>query len=101
MQVNPNDLRGDTVGHGAKESDLRRDDALAQIASAGYVRGNLRLLHGGTEVPAAPGGTSSGPGPAGGASTNTPTTGLAGAGGGTLTARRGGEATARLLTEFD
>ncbi len=97
--VDPNELHHDSIGHGAKESDLRRDDTLAQIASAGYVRGNLRLLHGGTEGPAAPGGTSSGPGPAGGASTNTPTTGLAGAGGGTLTARRGGEATARLLTE--
>ncbi len=47
--VDPNELHSDSIGHGARESDLRRDDALAQIASAGYVRGNLRLLHGGTE----------------------------------------------------
>ena len=48
--VDPNELHHDSIGHGAQESDLRRDDALAQIASAGYVRGNLRLLHGGSEA---------------------------------------------------
>ena len=97
--VDPNELHHDSIGHGAKESDLRRDDTLAQIASAGYVRGNLRLLHGGTEVPAAPGGAR-GPAPAGGSFDQHPDHRLASAGGGTLTARRGGEATARLLTEL-
>ena len=48
--VDPTELHHDSIGHGARESDLRRDDALAQLASAGYVRGNLRLLHGGSEA---------------------------------------------------
>jgi ribonucleoside-diphosphate reductase alpha chain len=47
--VDPNELRHDSLGSGEKERHLRRDDALARIASAGYVRGNLRLLHGGGE----------------------------------------------------
>ena len=44
--VDPTELHHDSLGDGAKERDLKRDDALAQIASAGYVRGNLRLLAG-------------------------------------------------------
>ena len=55
--VDPTELHHDSIGHGARESDLRRDDALAQLASAGYVRGNLRLLHGGaSKRPPAPAG---------------------------------------------
>ena len=38
-----------TASATARRERSPRDDALAQIASAGYVRGNLRLLHGGTE----------------------------------------------------
>jgi ribonucleoside-diphosphate reductase alpha chain len=48
--VDPDELRHDSIGHGAKESDLRRGDALAEIASKGYVRGSLRLLKGGGEA---------------------------------------------------
>jgi ribonucleoside-diphosphate reductase alpha chain len=47
--VDPDELRHDSIGHGAKERDLRRGDALAEIASKGYVRGSLRLLQGGGE----------------------------------------------------
>jgi ribonucleoside-diphosphate reductase alpha chain len=97
--VDPNELHHDSIGHGARESDLRRDD-LAQIASAGYVRGNLRLLHGGETTakgPAAPGGTSSGGTPAGGSTTTS--YGSGGITARTAPERRGGEATARLLTE--
>jgi ribonucleoside-diphosphate reductase alpha chain len=84
--VDPNELHSDSIGHGAKESDLKRDDALAQIASAGYIRGNLRLLHGGTEskvLPPNPGG--------GGASKNVGVSGV--------TALAAGDAAARLTTE--
>ena len=95
--VDPNELHHDSIGHGARESDLKRDD-LAQIASAGYVRGNLRLLHGGETT--AKGAAAPGTTPTGGSSTNIPTTGVASSGGGP-TARRGGEATARLLDGID
>jgi ribonucleoside-diphosphate reductase alpha chain len=50
--VDPDELRHDSIGAGEKERNLRRDDALARIASAGYVRGNLRLLRGGSETKA-------------------------------------------------
>jgi ribonucleoside-diphosphate reductase alpha chain len=52
--VDPTELHHDSLGHGDKERHLRRDDAIKQLASSGYVRGNLRLLHGG--------GVSGGPG---------------------------------------
>jgi ribonucleoside-diphosphate reductase alpha chain len=45
--VDPTELHHDSLGDGAKERHLRRDDAIKQLASSGYVRGNLRLLHGG------------------------------------------------------
>jgi hypothetical protein len=67
--VDPTELRHDSIGDGAKESRLKRDDAIKQLASAGYVRGNLRLLHGGgpsdaadTPPPAALGASMSGSG---------------------------------------
>jgi ribonucleoside-diphosphate reductase alpha chain len=50
--VDPDELRYDSIGSGEKERNLRRDDTLARIASAGYVRGNLRLLRGGSEAKA-------------------------------------------------
>ena len=62
-------------------------DALAQIASAGYVRGNLRLLHGGTEskvLPPNQGG--------GGASKNV------GASATAVTARAAGDLASALMT---
>jgi ribonucleoside-diphosphate reductase alpha chain len=52
--VDPTELHHDSLGDGAKERHLRRDDAIKQLTSSGYVRGNLRLLHGGS--PGAPGG---------------------------------------------
>ena len=48
--VDPTELHHDSLGDGAKERHLRRDDAIKQLASSGYVRGNLRLLHGGGRV---------------------------------------------------
>src|SRR5918996_1692905 len=56
--VDPTELHHDSLGDGAKERHLRRDDAIKQLASSGYVRGNLRLLHGGGV-----GGGRDGPGP--------------------------------------
>ena len=44
--VEPADVRHDALGQGVKEGDLGGDDG-AQIASTGFVRGNLRLLAGG------------------------------------------------------
>ena len=61
--VDPTDLHHDSLGDGEKEKQLRRDDgdAIARIASSGFVRGNLRLLQGGgqdrdqlTDEPASP-----------------------------------------------
>ena len=48
--VDPAELRHDAIGGGVKEGDLSQN--MAQIASAGFVRGNLRLLAGGapTEI---------------------------------------------------
>ena len=43
--IKPNDLRHDAIGDGTKEGDLSEN--VAQIASSGFVRGNLRLLAGG------------------------------------------------------
>jgi ribonucleoside-diphosphate reductase alpha chain len=56
--VDPTELHHDSLGDGAKERHLKRDDAIQQLASSGYVRGNLRLLQGGgpgdrSELPAA------------------------------------------------
>ncbi len=57
--VDPTELHHDSLGDGAKERHIRRDDAIKQLASSGYIRGNLRLLHGGgfggetSEAPAA------------------------------------------------
>ncbi len=45
--VDPTELHHDSLGDGAKERHLKRDDAIQQLASSGYVRGNLRLLQGG------------------------------------------------------
>jgi ribonucleoside-diphosphate reductase alpha chain len=91
--VDPNELHHDSIGHGARESDLKRDD-LAQIASAGYVRGNLRLLHGGDIT--AKGAPAQGAPPAGGSTTGFTSGGLVAR---AAPERGGGEATARLLTE--
>jgi ribonucleoside-diphosphate reductase alpha chain len=73
--VDPTELYHDSLGHGAKERHLRRDDAIKQLASSGYVRGNLRLLHGGglgggerSEAPAAAAAGTSMGGGGGGAS---------------------------------
>ena len=58
--VDPTDLHHDSLSDGEKEQKLKRDDgeaAIARIASSGFVRGNLRLLHGGSqnaEQPSAP-----------------------------------------------
>jgi ribonucleoside-diphosphate reductase alpha chain len=88
--VDPTELHHDSLGDGAKERDLKRDDALAQLASSGYVRRNLRLLQGGSEP--APGAPAAG-GPV------HPAANLGGGGGG-ITARRGGDAAAAArLTE--
>jgi ribonucleoside-diphosphate reductase alpha chain len=54
--VDPTELHHDSLGDGAKERHLRRDDAIKQLASSGYVRGNLRLLHGGGPASGGPGG---------------------------------------------
>ena len=85
--VDPTELHHDSIGHGAKESDLKRDDALVQLASAGYVRGNLRLLHGGESKTPATAGTA----PGGGATSHV------GVSGG-ITARAAGDAAAARLT---
>ena len=47
--VEQSDVRHDALGRGVREGDLGRD-AVAQLASSGYVRGNLRLLAGGGTV---------------------------------------------------
>ncbi len=44
--IDPNEVRHDSIGKGAKEGDLGFEK-VAQLASAGFVRGNLRLLAGG------------------------------------------------------
>ena len=46
--VEPAELRHDALGGGTKEGDLGRE--VAQLASTGFVRGNLRLLAGGGGV---------------------------------------------------
>ena len=66
--IDPNELRHDSIGRGAKEGDLGFEK-VAQLASAGFVRGNLRLLAGGAggglaEVP--PGASAKRLGPTGG-----------------------------------
>ncbi len=43
--VDPQALRHDAIGEGTKEGDMGEN--MAQIASAGFIRGNLRLLAGG------------------------------------------------------
>jgi ribonucleoside-diphosphate reductase alpha chain len=43
--VDPSALRHDALGEGTKEGDM--GDHVAQLASAGFIRGNLRLLAGG------------------------------------------------------
>ena len=50
--VDPTELHHDSLGDSDKEQKLRRDDgdALASIASSGFVRGKLRLLQGGGDV---------------------------------------------------
>ena len=47
--VDPTNLHPDSLSDSAKEQKLKRDDgdAIARIASSGFVRGNLRLLQGG------------------------------------------------------
>ncbi|MGI9450506.1 MAG: vitamin B12-dependent ribonucleotide reductase, partial [Geminicoccaceae bacterium] len=47
--VDPTNLHPDSLSDGEKERKLKRDDgdAIARIASSGFVRGNLRLLQGG------------------------------------------------------
>ena len=47
--VEHSDVRHDALGRGIREGDLGRE-AVAQLASSGYVRGNLRLLAGGGSV---------------------------------------------------
>ncbi|MCX7629796.1 MAG: vitamin B12-dependent ribonucleotide reductase [Geminicoccaceae bacterium] len=44
--IDPSEMRHDAIGVGAKEGDLGFEK-VARIASAGFVRGNLRLLAGG------------------------------------------------------
>ncbi|MEM9627897.1 MAG: vitamin B12-dependent ribonucleotide reductase [Pseudomonadota bacterium] len=48
--VDPSNLQPDSLSDSRKEQKLKRDDgdALARIASSGFVRGNLRLLQGGS-----------------------------------------------------
>jgi ribonucleoside-diphosphate reductase alpha chain len=91
--VDPNELHHDSIGHGAKERDLKRGEHLAQLASSGYVRGNLRLLRGGGD------GRGANP-PAGGSpASNVGGSGNPGAGG-SVTAWRAGDsaASAALMT---
>ena len=91
--VDPNELHHDSIGHGAKERDLKRGDRLVELASSGYVRGNLRLLRGGGD------GRGANP-PAGGSpASNVGGTGNPGAGG-SVTAWRAGDsaASAALMT---
>jgi ribonucleoside-diphosphate reductase alpha chain len=64
--VEPADVRHDALGKGIKEGDLGTD-TVRQIASTGFVRGNLRLLAGGGAV--AEPGSSKRSGPSGGGST--------------------------------
>jgi len=45
--VDPNELRHDSLGSGEKERNLRQDETITHLASTGFVRGNLRLLQGG------------------------------------------------------
>ena len=47
--VDPANLQPDSLSDSEKEQKLKRDDgdAIARIASSGFVRGNLRLLQGG------------------------------------------------------
>ena len=45
--VEPADVRHDALGKGIKEGDLGGEAAVRQLASTGFVRGNLRLLAGG------------------------------------------------------
>ena len=45
--VAPDELRHDAIGKGTQEGDLG-SDAVARFASTGFVRGNLRLLAGGS-----------------------------------------------------
>jgi ribonucleoside-diphosphate reductase alpha chain len=72
--VDPTELHHDSLGDGAKERHIRRDDAIKQLASSGYIRGNLRLLHGGgfggetSEAPAATSAIGAAMGGGGGAS---------------------------------
>ncbi len=50
--VDPNELRGDSLGGGEGEGDLGDREAARQLAlftSSGYVRGSFRLLNGGRE----------------------------------------------------
>ena len=50
--VDPNELRGDSLGGGEGEGDLGDREAARQLAlftSSGYVRGSFRLLNGGKE----------------------------------------------------
>ena len=48
--VDPANLQPDSLSDSEKEQKLKRDDgdAIARIASSGFVRGNLRLLQGGS-----------------------------------------------------
>jgi ribonucleoside-diphosphate reductase alpha chain len=70
--VEPADVRHDALGKGIKEGDLGTD-AVRQIASTGFVRGNLRLLAGGGAVaePGGGGGSSKRSGPSGGGGSTT------------------------------
>ncbi|WGF89370.1 vitamin B12-dependent ribonucleotide reductase [Marinivivus vitaminiproducens] len=48
--VDPHELRPDSIGKGVKEADMSgalQEDAIAKLTSAGYVRSGLRLLQGG------------------------------------------------------
>jgi ribonucleoside-diphosphate reductase alpha chain len=50
--VDPNELRGDSLGGGETEGDLGDREAARQLAlftSSGYVRGSFRLLNGGKD----------------------------------------------------
>ena len=50
--VDPNELRGDSLGGGENEGDLGDREAARQLAlftSSGYVRGSFRLLNGGKD----------------------------------------------------
>ena len=90
--VDPTELHHDSLGDGARERDLKRDDTLAQLASSGYVRRNLRLLQGGEQ------GGGAAPAARRPLALHPTTTNLGGSGG--ITARRVGDAaTAARLTE--